>query len=48
VEPVGTVTDPGTFTAPLLLVKLTSSPLLPAAPLSTTVHASLPPAMTEL
>lgn len=47
VDPAGTVTDPGTVTAPLLLDKLTASPPVPAAAESVTVQASLPEPVME-
>ncbi len=42
VAPAGTVTDPGTVTALLLLDKLTASPPVPAAAVNVTVQASVP------
>lgn len=45
----GTVTEPGTVTAELLLDRLTASPPLGAAAVSVTVHASVPnPVMVAL
>ncbi len=48
VAPAGTLTDAGTLTALLLLLRLTVSPLYGAAPVSTTVHASVPAPVNEL
>lgn len=47
--PAGTVTDAGTLTAPLLLVRATPIPPLGAGPLNVTVQASVPdPVMDAL
>ena len=48
VAPAGTVTEPGTVTALLLLDKLTASPPVPAAAESVTVQASLADPVIEL
>ena len=47
-DPAGTVTDPGTLTALLLLPRPTVSPPVPAAALRVTVHASVAEPVTEL
>lgn len=47
-EPAGTVTDPGTLTAALLLDRLTARPPFPAGVVSVTVQESLPAAVNEL
>ena len=48
VAPAGTVTDPGTVTALLLLERLTVRPPVPAAADRLTVQASLPAPVNEL
>jgi len=47
-DPAGTVTEPGTLTAVLVLDRLTASPPLPAAAVRVTVQASLPDPVNEL
>ena len=47
VVPAGTVTETGTFTARLLLARLTASPSLSACELSVTVQLSVPPPVIE-
>ena len=47
VAPAGTVTDAGTETALLLLARLTTRPLVPAAAFRETVQASLPAPVKE-
>ena len=46
-DPAGTVTEPGTVTAVLLLDRVTASPLLPAAAVRVTVQTSLPDPVIE-
>jgi hypothetical protein len=48
VAPAATVTDVGTLTAPLSLVRLTAKPLLPATELSVTVQLSLAEPVIEI
>lgn len=48
VAPAATVTEAGTETAVLLLVRDTASPPLPAAADSDTVQESVPPLVSEL
>lgn len=47
VAPVATVTDAGTFTAELLLVRVTARPPVGAAPVSATEHASVVAPVTD-
>jgi hypothetical protein len=47
VAPAATVTEDGTVTAALVLDKLTATPPEAAAPLSVTVHGSVPGPMIE-
>ena len=47
VAPAGTVTEPGTVTAELLLDRLTASPPVPAAAERLTVQLSLPAPVNE-
>lgn len=48
VAPAGTVTEPGTATAALLLKRETASPPEVAASVRSTVHVSVPDPVTEL
>jgi hypothetical protein len=48
VDPAATVTEAGTVTAELLLVRLTVKPPLAAAALSVTVQPSVPAPVIEL
>lgn len=47
VAPAATVTDEGTVTAGLLLVRFTASPPVPAAAVRLTAHASEPAPVSE-
>jgi hypothetical protein len=47
VAPEATTTEAGTFTAVLLLARVTANPLLPAAAVSVTVQASVPAPVSD-